>query len=41
MDSPGATAVAHVNLDNRGQVDGFSPDDQGVVRSFVKDRHAG
>jgi uncharacterized membrane protein len=35
---PGATAAGHVNLDNRGQVVGFYPDDQGVLRSFIKDR---
>jgi uncharacterized membrane protein len=35
---PGAAASAHLNLNNRGQVVGFYPDDQGVIRSFVKDR---
>jgi uncharacterized membrane protein len=35
---PGAAASGHVNLNNRGQVVGFYPDDQGVFRSFVKDR---
>jgi uncharacterized membrane protein len=34
----GATAVAHVNVNNRGQVVGFYMDDPGVIRSFVKDR---
>jgi uncharacterized membrane protein len=36
---PGAQVAAHTNLNNRGQVVGISPDDQGVVRAFVKDRH--
>jgi hypothetical protein len=35
---PGAAGSGHVNLDNRGQVVGFYRDDQGVFRSFVKDR---
>jgi uncharacterized membrane protein len=35
---PGAAAAAHLNLNNRGQVIGVYPDDQGVLRSFVKDR---
>jgi uncharacterized membrane protein len=34
----GATAAAHVNVNNRGQVVGFHLDAQGTVRSFVKDR---
>jgi uncharacterized membrane protein len=36
----GATATGHVNVNNRGQVVGFYLDAQGVVRSFVKDRHS-
>ena len=35
---PGAASSGHLNLNNRGQVVGFYPDDQGVIRSFVKDR---
>jgi hypothetical protein len=37
-DIRGAALVAHVNHNNRGQVVGFYLDDQGVFRSFVKDR---
>jgi YD repeat-containing protein len=33
-----AAGSGHVNLNNRGQVVGFYLDDQGVFRSFVKDR---
>ena len=35
---PGAQMAAHLNLNNRGQVVGLYPDNQGVIRSFVKDR---
>jgi uncharacterized membrane protein len=36
---PGVQVTAHFDLNNRGQVVGVSFDDQGSVRSFVKDRH--
>jgi uncharacterized membrane protein len=35
---PGAAVTAHLNVNNRGQVVGAYPDNQGTIRSFVKDR---